>query len=115
MFMTKKTKIKLLEASLAEVTDLKNELMSANVMLSKELAEMQCKYPFEIGQTVYDLQLRSSKGRFTKTKASREHSLINEVVVDKKNYFGLVDRYASNDVFTDKVEAETYLEYVCVE
>ena len=115
MFMTKRKKIKLLEASLAEVTALKNELMSANVKLSEALAEMQGKYPFKMGQTVYDLQLRSSKGRFTKTKASREHSLINEVVVDKKNYFGLVDRYASKDVFTDRVEAENYLESVCVE
>lgn len=115
MFMTKNKKIKLLEASLAEVTALKNKLTSANVKLSEALAEMQGKYPFEIGQTVYDLQLRSSKGRFTKTKASREHSLINEIVVDKKNYFNLAERLDSKDVFVDRAEAEKYLESVCVE
>lgn len=115
MFMTKRKKIKLLEASLAEVTALKNEVLSANVKLADALADMRSKYPFDIGQVVYDVQLRSSKGRFTKTKASREHSYINEVVVDKKNYFNLVDRLAGNDVFTNKTAAEAFIADVCVE
>lgn len=92
-----------------------NELMASYIAKDDLLKDMINQYPFELGQIVYDLQLRSSKGRFTKTKASREHSLINEVIVDKKNYFNLVDRYASNDVFTDRFEAERYLESVCVE
>ena len=92
-----------------------NELMASYIAKDGLLKDMLKQYPFALGQVVYDLQLRSSKGRFTKTKASREHSLINEVVVDKKNYFGLVDRYASNDVFTDRAEAEKYLESVCIE
>lgn len=92
-----------------------NELVRVNDELTDNISEMMKKYPFEIGETVYDLQLRSSKGRFTKTKASREHSLINEVVVDKKNYFGLVERYNNKDVFTDKNCAEEYLKSVCVE
>ena len=115
MFMTKKKRIRELEEELENMRTINNELLVTNNTLSNELIEMKSKYPFEMGQTVYDLQLRSSKGRFTKTKASREHSLINEVVVDKKNYFGLVDRYASKDVFKDRVEAEKYLESVCVE
>ena len=115
MFITKKKRIRELEAELENMRTINNELLVTNNTLSNELVEMKSKYPFEMGQTVYDLQLRSSKGRFTKTKASREHSLINEVVVDKKNYFNLVDRYTSNDVFTDRIEAEKYLESVCVE
>ena len=115
MFITKKKRIRELEEELENMHTINNELLVTNNDLSNELVEMKSKFPFDLGQVVYDLQLRSSKGRFTKTKASREHSLINEVVVDKKNYFGLVDRYASNDVFTDRIEAEKYLESVCVE
>lgn len=115
MFITKKKRIRELEAELENMRTINNELLVTNNTLSNELVEMKSNYPFEMGQTVYDLQLRSSKGRYTNTKASREHSLINEVVVDKKNYFNLVDRYASNDVFTDRIEAEKYLESVCVE
>ena len=115
MFITKKKRIRELEEELENMRTTNNELLVNNNDLSDEIIEMKSKFPFDLGQVVYDLQLRSSKGRFTKTKASREYSLINEVVVDKKNYFGLVDRYASNDVFTDKIEAEKYLESVCVE
>ena len=115
MFITKKKRIRELEAELENMRTINNELLVTNNDLSNEIIEMKSKYPFEMGQTVYDLQLRSSKGRFTKTKASREYSLINEVVVDKKNYFGLVDRYNNKDVFTDKNRAEEYLESVCVE
>ena len=115
MFITKKKRIRELETELEKMRSCYNEMLVTNNDLSNELVEMKSKFPFDLGQVVYDLQLRSSKGRFTKTKASREHSLINEVVVDKKNYFGLVDRYASNDVFTDRIDAEKYLESVCVE
>lgn len=115
MFMTKKKKISKLEEELENMRTTNNELLVTNNDLSDEIIEMKSKFPFDLGQVVYDLQLRSSKGRFTKTKASREHSLINEVVVDKKNYFGLVDRYNNKDVFTDKNCAEEYLESVCVE
>ena len=115
MFITKKKRIRELEAELEKMRSCYNEMLVTNNDLSNEIIEMKSKFPFDLGQVVYDLQLRSSKGRFTKTKASREHSLINEVVVDKKNYFGLVDRYASKDVFKDRVEAEKYLESVCVE
>ena len=99
----------------AKLVEIKEELLRINNELADAVEKYMSMYPFELGQVVYDVQLRSSKGRFTKTKASREHSLINEVVVDKKNYFNLVDRYASNDVFTDRVKAEKYLESVCVE
>ena len=114
MWVSKKN-FKELENQLLALTEFKKELLKINEELADKVEDMIKKYPFEMGQVVYDLQLRSSKGRFTKTKASREHSLINEVVVDKKNYFNLVDRYASNDVFTDRVEAEKYLESVCIE
>lgn len=115
MFITKKKRIRELETELEKMRSVYNEMLINNNDLSDEIIEMKSKFPFDLGQVVYDLQLRSSKGRFTKTKASREYSLINEVVVDKKNYFGLVDRYNNKDVFTDKNCAEEYLESVCVE
>lgn len=72
-------------------------------------------YPFRIGETVYDLQLRNDKGRYTKKNPSYEHSVINEVVVDEKNYFKLVARYNAFDVFKIRADAEDYLKSVCGE
>ena len=86
-----------------------------NEDLNAQMEEIKNKFPFEIGQTVYDLQLRTDKGRYTKKNASREHSVINEVVVDKKNYFNLVDRYKSKDVFATRVMATKYLDELCKE
>ena len=109
MWTTKKTlkeHIATLEAKLA-AEYLRNDDLQA------QLKEFAVKYPFDIGQTVYDLQLRNDKGRYTKKNPSREHSVVNEVVVDKKNYFNLVDRYADNDVFVTYEAAEKYLDEVC--
>lgn len=118
MWTTKK-KLKNENAQLKEQLDeranLYNELLEESVRLFDMLNEYRDKYPFDMGQIVYDVQLRSSKGRFTKTKASREHSIINEVVVDKKNYFNLVDRYNAHDVFVYLEQAESHLDSVCVE
>ena len=91
-----------------------NKVVSYNNELADKVEYMMSMYPFTIGDTVYDVQLRSDKGRFTKTKASREHSIINEVVVDKKNYFNLVDRLHTSDVFTSRELAEAHLDEVCV-
>lgn len=91
------------------------ELIAKNNDLAHYINDIKEMFPLILGDTVYDVQLRSAKGRFTKTKASREHSLINEVVVDKKNYFSLVDRYKSNDVFFTYVDAEKHLNDVCVD
>ena len=112
MCITSKKKLK---AQIAELEQIKQQVIEYNNELANELEKMKITYPFEIGQVVYDVQLRSSKGRFTKTKASREHSYINEVVVDKKNYFNLVDRYDNKDVFTSYDAAECFLQSVCVE
>ena len=90
-------------------------IVKYNDDLADKVEEYMKKYPFDLGQTVYDVKLRSASGRFTKTKAAREHSVVNEVVVDKKNYFTLVDRFASGEVFTSMDEATEYLNKVCVE
>ena len=79
-----------------------------------KLDAMRETFPFTLGQTVYDVQLRNENGRYTRKNASLEHSLINEVVVDEKNYFGLVSRYKKNDVFFSYESAREYLESVCV-
>lgn len=76
--------------------------------------EMIKTYPLTLGDIVYDIQLRDENGRYTRTKASRAQSLINEVVVDTKNYFKLIDRYQNNDVFLCKANAEEYLNEVCI-
>lgn len=101
-----------------KVCDLDAALTYANntsIEYVTKLTSYEQEYPLTIGQTVYDIQLRNDKGRYTKTKASRQYSHINEVVVDKKNYFNLVGRYHSKDVFINKVDAEKYLDSVCIE
>lgn len=103
-----KLEIKNLESILECETATKRKLLAFEEFMSNT-------YPFDLGQKVYDVQLRSSKGRFTKTKASRQHSLINEVIVDKKNYFNLVERYAAEDVFKTLEAAEAKLDAVCIE
>jgi hypothetical protein len=81
--------------------------------LKKELTQMKEVFPFSLGQTVYDVQLKNDKGRYTKTRPSREYSTISEVVVDTRNYFSLVERFKRNDVFTEYEDAVVYLDLVC--
>lgn len=119
MFFNKTKKLKneniQLKLAIEDALEVKEKVIQYNNELADKLKDMLTKFPFDLGQVVYDVQLRSAKGRFTKTKPSLEHSLINEVVVDKKNYFGLVERYNNRDVFTTYEAAEKHLKAVCVE
>jgi hypothetical protein len=81
--------------------------------LNEELAQMKEVFPFMLGQTVYDVQLKNDKGRYTKTRPAREYSTISEVIVDTRNYFSLVERFKRNDVFTEYEDAVVYLDLVC--
>lgn len=115
MWITKKKHKKIvadLEALIKYKDEQIEEIVKYNDDLAEAFEEMQSMYPFNLGDVVYDVQLRSNKGRFTKTKPSREHCIINEVVVNKKNYFGLVDRLASKDVFTTLDGATKHLDDV---
>lgn len=110
-----KKEIEILRLDLAAANKMIEVMSNYNEELADKVEEMMDNYPFNIGDVVYDLQLRSATGRFTKTKPSRKYSVINEVVVDKKNYFKLVDRLASNDVFKSYDECEAYLASVCID
>ena len=88
------------------------ELKTKNA-LKTELAKVRESFPFDLGQVVYDIQLKDEKCRFTKTNPSFEHSVVNEVVVDTKNYFSLVERFENNDVFTSYDDAVMYLHLLC--
>lgn len=94
----------------AEVLDARKETETTKRVLNavKEV------FPFMLGQTVYDVQLRNAKGRYAKKNISLEQSRIIEVVVDEKNYFGLVERYTREDVFLDYESARAFVESVCV-
>jgi hypothetical protein len=108
-FTTKKE----LKAVIAKQEIYLEEAREAIEMLEAELADMRKAFPLELGQVVYDVALRNEKGRYTKTKASREHSTITETTVTEKNYFGLVERFIRKDVFFTREAAEAYLESVC--
>ena len=102
-----------LRQQISELRDLLLECSDYVDDLEYELDCMQGTYPFDLGMTVYDIQLRGENGRYTKTKPSLAHSIINEVIVDEKNYFKLRKRMEKNDVFMLREKAEAYLEKVC--
>jgi hypothetical protein len=104
---------KKLKARIAYLEEELASLRTVNGGLYDRLAEMTTTFPLELGQTVYDVQLRNANGRYTKKHPSLEHSLINEVVVDTKNYFGLVERMRKLDVFRDREGAQRALEFAC--
>lgn len=81
--------------------------------VSDAYCDMKKKFPFNLGDTVYDLELRNEKGRYAKKNPSFEHSLINEVVVTKNNYFNLIERMEDLDVFFDRESAEVILKKKC--
>jgi hypothetical protein len=92
------------------------ELTAEVAKLNLAIEEMREEFPFDLGQIVYDVQLKNNKGKFAKTDFSNlslEYSTITAVEVDRKNYFNLVERYYRQDVFKYKEEAEKYLKHVC--
>lgn len=84
-----------------------------NEILYDELDGVAEDFPFDMGQRVYDIALKNDKGRYTRTKPSREYSTITEVEVNEKNYFSLVKRLKNCDVFLSQEDAESYLDHVC--
>ena len=96
--------------------ELKNENFELQLSVKElegELAQMQEKYPLDLGQVVYDVALKNAQGRYTKVKPSLEHCTVTPVTVDEKNYFKLVARMRNNDVFLSEAAAKTYLESIC--
>lgn len=138
MFITKKKHVEIvrgieseLDKTLAELADEKEKASfyrRANEDLQTELyhvnkhadelnavvTKYKVNYPFNVGDTVYQIQLRSKRGRFTKGKASRAHSTVVPVVVDKKNYFKLRDVFGL-EVFDSEDKANTCLDGLCEE
>ncbi|MBO5712315.1 MAG: hypothetical protein J6R47_05690 [Acholeplasmatales bacterium] len=115
-FITKKDlkkQITRLENELDAVSRVNTQVIHYNEKIGIAYEDMKAAFPFNLGDVVYDIQLRGENGRYTKTKASREHSIVNEVVVDKKNYFKLVDRLGT-DVFISETDANDYLDFICI-
>ena len=89
------------------------DLLIAKNHLRNELAEYKKAFPFKLGDTLYDVQLRSAKGRYTKTHPSKAQSKVNPVVVNENNYFELIHRMDSQDVFYDEEAAINHIEILC--
>ena len=102
-----------LRARIAELEFENNEIRKYNEDIANEYEKIRTYYPLDLSATMYDVQLRSEDGKYTRTKASREHSLINEVIVTEANYFKLKKRMLKNDVFFRKEDAEKYLTDIC--
>ena len=106
---TKKELRKKIVALEADCSETERELWD----LRNELGQYEVTYPLTIGDTVYDIQLRNAQGRYAKKNPSRNHSYYNKVMVTKKNYFGLVERYRKNDVFLKEGDAIKYIDDIC--
>ena len=101
--------MKFLGITITTKKELKEELQA----YEEQFKSLREDFPFDLGQTVYDIALKNDKGRYTKTNPSLEYSTITPVVVDEKNYFKLVERYRRNDVFEAKDEAAYYIRSLC--
>lgn len=102
-----------LRARISDLEAQNNQIRKYNEDIANEYEKIRTYYPLDIGATMYDVQLRGEDGKYTRTKASREHSLINEVIVTEANYFKLKKRMLKNDIFFTKEEAEEYLTDIC--
>lgn len=111
LFTSKKTLRNIIRDLEVKIEDLED----INGSLQEDLDSFNEQFPLDIGEVVYDVQLRNDKGRYTKKNASREHSLINEVTVTEKNYFNLVNRYHDGDVYLTLIDAEKHMDEVCVD
>lgn len=109
-----RAKISRLEAMILKLEDQNNSIRKYNEDIVDAYEMLKATYPLNLGATMYDVQLRGENGRYTRAKASREHSLINEVIVTEANYFKLKKRMLKNDVFFSRIEAEKYLDNVCI-
>lgn len=94
--------------------ELRMKIQALTEALDATREDLAVNFPLYMGATVYDIQLRGDNGKYTKTKASKEHSLINEVVVDTKNYFKLAERYRNYDVFLSYADALARLDEICI-
>ena len=103
-----------LRARIAELEFENNEIRKYNEDIANEYEKIRTCYPLDLGATMYDVQLRGEDGKYTRTKASREHSLINEVLVTEANYFKLKRRMLKEDVFYTLDQAKKHLDEVCV-
>lgn len=103
-----------LRARIAELEAQNTQIRKYNEDIANAYELMKTLYPLDIGATMYDVQLRGEDGKYTRTKASREHSLINEVLVTEANYFKLKKRMLKKDVFYTLDHAKKHLDEICV-
>ena len=103
-----------LRARISQLEAQNTQIRKYNEDIADAYELMKTIYPLDIGATMYDVQLRSEDGKYTRTKASREHSLINEVEVTEANYFKLKKRMLKEDVFYTYDQAIKHLDEVCV-
>ena len=103
-----------LRARIAELEAQNAQIRKYNEDIADAYELMNTIYPLDIGVTMYDVQLRGEDGKYTRNKASREYSLINEIIVTEANYFKLKKRLLKNDIFITLDEAKKYLDEVCV-
>lgn len=119
MIFNSKRKLKKEITELNEKVDfltLRNsQLVTENDVILKDLMSYQRMFPLLLDAVVYDVQLKGANGRYTKTKACKEYSQITEVVVTKKNYFNIVEKFTEGHVFLTRTEANKFIDSICIE
>lgn len=112
MWISKST-LEDMKNEVAYLEDLNKQLYEINKKQAAQIENLLLTYPFKLGQVVYDVHLKNEKGQTTKKNPSREHCVINEVIVDKKNYFKLVERFNECLVHSIRDSAERHLDIIC--
>ena len=94
------------------LVDLLEEANADILDLEDAFEDLAAQFPFPLGYTVYEVQLKNKNGKFTTAKPSKERSVIIPTVVTEKDYFRLAKKY-ENGVFLELDEAEAYLDEIC--
>ena len=116
MFTSRKKITKYIEELIAELQEVKKEnskIREYNKQIADKCEHIMKLYPINIGDTLYEVCLKNDKGRFTKTKPCKEYSSVEELTVDTKNYFKLVEKFNNNEIFFVKKDAQKYLDSLC--
>ncbi len=104
-----KKKYKALEQELLQERAIKNVLVISNNKMSETIADVAKYFPLRLGETIYTIQWRDAGGKFTKKNATPEQSSVVAVVVTKRNYFSLVEKFNNKEAFVNETKAVEYL------
>lgn len=95
--------------------ELKAKVQRLTDCLEQEREAIAVDFPIPMGATTYEVKLKGANGRFTTTKASKQHSVINEIIATPQNYFKLREKWFNGTLFLYSEDAHNYLDKMCID